>query len=228
MTSPAQRHKQAILAQQAVVEDTTANATAYELLLEMLGQHKRSLKGQKSFTTRNALKAELMTEWHDYIDELITNGNGSPNAIVGQLMVWCIDVGDYERAIGLGRYMLANNISMPEQFERDTEDVLAENMATEWLGKDEPTITLDELLIVQDLVEGFDLFDEVKAKLYRAIGEACAKTGDTAQAVSYLEQAIDYNPQVGCKPLLNKLKKEQDTVSKSLPARTEPEDTPKP
>lgn len=228
MTSPAQRHKQAILARQAVVEDTTANATAYELLLEQLGQHKRSLKAHKSMNSKNELKAELMTEWHDYIDELTANGTGLPNAIVGQLMVWAIDVGDYERAIAQARYMLANNISMPEQFERDTEDAFAEEMAAAFLGKDEPNITLDDLLETEKLVADFELYDEVKAKLYRAIGEAYAKTGDTAQAVSYLEQAIDYNPQVGCKPLYNKLKKEQDAVSKSLPARTEPEDTPKP
>lgn len=223
MTSPAHRHKQAILAQQAVVEDTTVNASAYELLLEMLGQHKRALKAHKSMSSKNELKAELMTEWHDYIDELTNNGNGQPNAIAGQLMVWCVDVGDYERATALGRYMLANNISMPEHFERDTEDVFAEEMAMAWIGTEEPTVTLDELLEVHKLVKDFDLYDQVNAKLHRAIGEAYAKADNTTQAVSYLEQAIGYNPQVGCKPLLNKLKKEQDSA-----ARTEPEDTPKP
>lgn len=227
MTSPAHRHKQAILAQQAVVEDTTVNASAYELLLEMLGQHKRALKVHKSMSSKNELKAQLMTEWHDYIDELTNNGNGQPNAIAGQLLVWAIDVGDYERGIALGRYMLANNINMPEQFERDSEDVLAEEMATAWIGKDEPSITLDDLLATEKLVADCELYDEVKAKLYRAIGEAYAKADNTTQAVSYLEQAIGYNPQVGCKPLLNKLKKEQDT-SKALPARTEPKDTPNP
>lgn len=223
MTSPAQRHKQAILAQKAVTDDTPEQATAYELMLAMLGQHKRALKEQKSFKHKNALKAELLVEWHTYIDELTINGNGTPNAIAGQLMVWCIDTADYARAINLGRYMLANNIGMPEQFERDTEDTLAEEMATAWIGTDEPTITLDELLTTQGLVEGFELFDPVSAKLHRAIGEAYAQSGNTDEAITHLESAISYNPQVGCKPLLNKLKKEQASA-----ARTEPEDTPKP
>lgn len=222
MTSPAQRHKQNIIAQQAVTEETPEQATAYELLLAMLGQHKRALKEHKSVPIRNQLKAELMTEWHEYIDELTTKGNGSPNAIAGQLMVWCIDIADYERAISLGRYMLAHNIGMPEHFERDTEDAFAEEMATAWIGTEEPTITLDELLEVEELVEDFELFDPVSAKLHRAIGEAYAQQGETNKAVNYLEIAIKYNPQVGCKPLLTKLKKEQDSV-----ARTEPENTPK-
>lgn len=220
MISPAQRHKQAILAKQAVVETATVGASAYELLLEMLGQHKRALKAHKSFASKNTLKAQLMVEWHDYIDELTISGNGSPNAICGQLMVWAIDVCDYQRATTLARYMLANNINMPEQFERDTEDVFAEEMAAAYLCKDEPTITLDELLVVETLVGDFELYDEVRAKLYRAIGEAYAKAGD-AKAIDYLEQAIGLNPQVGCKPLLNKLKKDST-------ARTEPENTPTP
>lgn len=218
--TPAQKHKQAILAQQAVVEDTTANATAYELLLEQLGQQKRALKAHKSFEIKNALKVEFLTEWHDYINELVANGNGLSNAICGQLMVWCIDVGDYERAIGLGRYMLANNIGMPEHFERDCEDVFAEEMAMAWISADEPTITLDVLLTVYELVRERELYDQVNAKLHRAIGEAYAQKGDNDNAVQFLEQAIVYNPAVGCKPLLNKLKKDSA-------ARTEPEDTPK-
>lgn len=221
MTSPAQRHKRAVAAKQAVIEDTTAQASAYELMLEMLGQHKRALKAHKSFIQKNELKAQLLVDWHVYIDELIAHGDGRANAIVGQLMVWCVDVADYARAIGLGRYMLKHHISMPEHFERDVEDTLAEEMAMAWIGSDDPTVTLDELLMVGELVSGFDLFDQVNAKLHRAIGEAYAKADEVDKAVMYLDKAIEFNPNVGCKPLFGKLKK----VSA---ARTEPENTPKP
>lgn len=217
MSSPARQHKQKILAAQASIsmssDDESVRGSAYELMLEQMGQQKRELKSIKSMTAKNHAKAAMLPEWTGYVDGVLSADTGASDSIIGQLLIWSIDVADYDQAINVGRYMLKHDIALPEQFERDTVDAFAEELAEAWIRHDEPTITLEQLTQAYDLVVGFELFDEVRAKLLRALGEASYKADDE-KAIEYLTEAVALNPRVGCKPLLTKLQKlQQDSTN---------------
>lgn len=214
MASPARQHKQKILAAQAAVsmssDDDSVRGSAYELMLEQMGQQKRELKSIKSMVAKNEAKAAMLPEWTGYIDGVLSADTGVSDSIIGQLLIWSIDVAEYDQAISIGAYMLKHDIALPEQFERDTVDAFAEELADAWIKNDEPTITLAHLKQALKLVAEYELFDEVRAKLLRALGEASHEAGAKYEtSIEYLDAAVTLNPRVGCKPLLTKLQKLQ-------------------
>lgn len=219
MASPARQHKQKVLAAQAAIsmssDDEVVRGSAYELMLEQMGQQKRDLKTIKSMVAKNEAKAAMLPEWTGYIDGVLTADTGVSDSIIGQLLIWSIDVAEYDQAIRIGTYMLKHDIALPEQFERDTVDAFAEELADAWIKHDEPTITLVHLKHAHKLVTDYELFDEVRAKLLRALGEASYEAGaDYETTIAYLDAAVTLNPRVGCKPLLSKVQKlQQETAN---------------
>lgn len=214
MASPARQHKQKVLAAQAAMsmssDDDSVRGSAYELMLEQMGQQKRDLKSIKSMVAKNDAKASMLPEWTGYIEGVLAADTGATDSIIGQLLIWSIDVAEYDQAINIGTYMLRHDIALPEQFERDTVDAFAEELADAWIKHDEPTITLVHLKQTLELVESYELFDEVRAKLLRALGEASHQAGAKYEtSIQYLDEAVSLNPRVGCKPLLSKLQKLQ-------------------
>ncbi|MFZ2843388.1 phage terminase small subunit [Psychrobacter sp.] len=214
MASPARQHKQKILAAQAAMsmssDDEVVRGSAYELMLEQMGQQKRDLKSIKSMVAKNEAKAAMLPEWTGYIDGVLTADTGASDSIIGQLLIWSIDVAEYDQAISIGAYMLKHDIALPEQFERDTVDAFAEELADAWIKNDEPSIKLVHLKQAHELVIDYELFDEVRAKLLRALGEASYEAGAKYEtSINYLDAAVTLNPRVGCKPLLTKLQKLQ-------------------
>lgn len=220
MTSPARRHKQKVLAKQAATsmasDDEVVRGSAYELMLEQMGQQKRELKSIKSMVAKNEAKAAMLPEWQGYIEGVLAADTGATDSIIGQLLIWSIDVDEYDQAIGIAEYMLKHDIALPEQFERDTVDAFAEEMADAWIKRDEPVISLAQLKMVLGLVDTHELFDEVRAKLLRALGEASHEAGaEYETSIKYLDEAVTLNPRVGCKPLLSKLQKQLGNENES-------------
>ncbi|WP_072281620.1 phage terminase small subunit [Rappaport israeli] len=210
--TPAQRHKQREEARaanaRASESDNELSGGHYELMLNQLAQQKRALKAIKSMSKRIEAKAELLPEWSGYIEGTLSEDAGVQDQIIGQLLVWSIDVGDFAQALSIGAYMLKHDLALPEQFERETEEVLAEEMAEAWIKSDTPTLTLEQLQTVEALTSKYDMHDEIRAKLYRALGEAEHNAGNDATALEWLRQALALNERVGCKPLFSKLEKQ--------------------
>lgn len=208
----ARRYRMMMETKQAAIsaqenEHATMSGSAYELQLDLLAQHKRQLKQAKSFALKNELKKQLLPEWEGYLQGVLSADAGVQDQIIGQLMIWCIDVAEYDRAIEIAGYMLKHHLTLPEHFARDLEDAFAEEMASAWIDANPRTISLSQLEAVFALINGLDMVDEVNAKLHRALGEAYFDNGNLEQAQHYLAQAIEFNPRVGCKPLLQKVEK---------------------
>jgi hypothetical protein len=49
--------------------------------------------------------------------------------IVGTMLVWAIDVGDWPLALQLGAHVLATNLGLPERYKRSPAVLLAEEVA---------------------------------------------------------------------------------------------------
>ncbi|KNZ39968.1 hypothetical protein AKG33_01075 [Dichelobacter nodosus] len=204
--TPAEKHKQAALVA-AMQKEEVAQGSAYELMLDQLAQQKRELKNIKSREGKIALKQKILPQWSGYLDSQLTAKHPVQDEIIGQLLIWSIDVGDYEQALNIGSVMLTAKLSLPAHFERDLEDALTEEMSEAWLRSNELKPSLEHLLTLKQLVDEYDLFDEVRAKLYRALGEAEYEAGHEEAAMINLRTAISLNDKVGAKVLLNKLEK---------------------
>jgi phage small terminase subunit len=211
MASPARLHKQReearIASERAAERQETLQGSEHELALAQLAQHKRQLQGIQSLEARQAKKAELIQEWHGYIDGVLAADAGVPDPIISQMLPWLFDVGDIDRALTVGDYLLRHDLPAPEQFTRDLPSLYAEMAAESALNRPS-SLSVEQLAEVLDATTGYDMVDEIRAKLYRALGEALHDEGNLEAAVTHLRRAVELNPKVGCKPLLAQLEKE--------------------
>lgn len=215
MASPARLHKQRetarLAAQAAAQAEQPVSGNAFDLSLAQLAQHKRQLGNIQSMQARLQKKAELMQEWQGYIDGVLTADSGAIDPIISQLMPWAFDVGNIEQALAIGAYLLRHNLPAPEHFVRDLPSLYAEMAAESWLNTapgETPTISASQLDDVLERTLGYDMVDEIRAKLHRALGEALVAVGNRGRAIEHLKRAVTLNPKVGAKGLLSRLEKE--------------------
>lgn len=217
MISPAKRHRHKTQAAREAASVAAHNgapvdANLYELMLMQMADHKRSLKQIQSLERKVEAKRHMLPEYAAYVDGVLQADAGRQDDVVMTIMVWSVDVGDFERAIRIGAYALKHGLTTPEQYNRDTATLLAEEIAEAKLrGADVP---VEYLVHVDDLTAGHDMPDEVRAKLKRAIGEAYADAAP-ALAVVYLERAIELNKNIGVKKLLDSLKRKVKAASEA-------------
>jgi hypothetical protein len=86
--------------------------------------------------------------------------------IVGTMLVWAIDIGDWPLALELGDHVLAANLGPPERYKRSPAVLLAEEIAESALrvATAVPRAVLEETLA---LTADHDMPDQVRAKLTR-------------------------------------------------------------
>ena len=212
MASPARLHKQREearrAAERAATEETPVRGSAHELALAQMAQDKRQLKEIQSTERRQELKAELMAEnWNAYIDGALAADSGAHDPVISQMLPWCFDVGDIERALRVGDYLIRHDLPAPESFARSAPAVFAEA----WLKTPDgviPPISALQLGDVLETISGHDMVDEILAKLHRALGEALYSEGDNERALTHLRRAVELNPKVGAKPMIAKIEKE--------------------
>ena len=218
MASPARLHKQReearIASERAAERQETIQGSEHELALAQLAQHKRQLQGIQSLEARQAKKAELMQEWHGYIDGVLAADAGVPDPIISQMLPWLFDVGDIDRALTVGDYLLRHDLPAPEQFTRDLPSLYAEMAAESALNRP-GSLNAEQLAEVLEATAGHDMVDEIRAKLHRALGEALHSEGNDEAAITHLRHAIELNPKVGSKALLAQLEKEQTAQDKN-------------
>ena len=210
------REEARIASERAAERQETLQGSEHELALAQLAAHKRQLSAIQSMQARQAKKAELMQEWHGYIDGVLAADAGVPDPVISQMMPWAFDVGDIDRALTVGDYLLRHKLPAPEQFTRDLPSLYAEMAAESWLSTPTiPAISAEQLGEVLDATADHDMVDEIRAKLHRALGEALHSEGNDEAAITHLRHAIELNPKVGSKALLAQLEKEQTAQDKN-------------
>jgi hypothetical protein len=221
MSTPAQRHRERILAQATSTAAADAGAgqasgSAYDLMRAKLAEDKRSLKALQSREAKIELKRKLLPEYAAWVDGVITADQPVQDDVVATVLVWSIDAGDIEQALRIGAYMLKHSLKLPEHYRRDLPTTLVEEIADQ-AGRPDATVTADQLLQVGALTDGRDMPDEVKAKLHKAIGLALRDTAP-AQALEHLQRALQLNARSGVKNDVSKLEKQLAATAKTPPA----------
>lgn len=182
-------------------------AGPYDLMLAKLHQDKHRLKLVQSVERKADVKRAILPDYADYVAGVLAGGRGAQDAVLLAVMVWRLDAGDYPGCLEIAEYALANNWTMPDQFQRTLATVVAEDFAEVALvalkgGEFDAQL----LQRVAALTDQHDMPDQVRAKLYKAIGYAVQ--ADPAEALPYLERALQLHDKVGVKKDIERLQKQ--------------------
>lgn len=219
-----QKHAAKAAAEQATDFGSMQNLNAYELQLLQLNNDRARLKQIQSTEGKVKLKQALLPAYMPYVEGILEANTGVQDDILMTILVWCIDIGDYATALKLAEYALQHNLTMPERFSRTTATLITENISNEFLKvlkMDEPVDLailhhLAELVLHSDLpLAVVDMPDQVKAKLYLALGKATIQqiADDTVsphivlEAQSYLSRALALDDKCGGKTDLSNMNK---------------------
>ncbi|MCL1075998.1 phage terminase small subunit [Shewanella dokdonensis] len=210
MMSPAQAHRDRVLAAKRGGDNPALDQKAlnqYELMLMQLTEHRRALKTLQSIDRKIQAKRQFLPQYTPYLDGVLSANRGQQDEVLTTVMLWHIDVGDIAAAIRLGRYAIQHDLTMPDRFERGLPCTFAEevaDVATRLLGSDN-AVSSALIAEVIAMTADCDMYDEVRAKLYRAYGEALEAEEQLQPAFDAYQTALKYNDKVGVKKLMEKL-----------------------
>ncbi|MDU7561396.1 MAG: phage terminase small subunit [Acinetobacter baumannii] len=223
MLSPARRHRlKALAAKDAAKAETEfggvrQDASVYQLQLTELKNDQIVLRGIASEIERAKAKAEVIPKHMPYVNGVITSdAQIESDDVVTTIMLWCLDVGEYTEGLRIAEYALKHNLKMPDAFSRSTAAIVAEEIGNAARIKFKAGETFDLAILEQanNLTATFDIHDEIRAKLYLAIGRSFMQLERFEPAVTFLKMAITRNENCGGKTELQKaeklLKKQQE------------------
>ena len=214
MTSPARRHHERVSAAQSRAAEAQTNsrdATAYELMLLKLAEDRRRLKDVQSMERKAEVKRELLPEYQPWVEGVLQGRLGVQDDVLMTVMVWRIDAGDYAGALEIARYAIEHKLSMPDQYKRTTACLIAEEMADAALKAHDAgaVLVVEPLQETAEITAGEDMPDEVRAKLFKAIGYAMSGNKSMlGSALEFMKRALGLHDKVGVKKDIEKLERE--------------------
>ena len=223
MTSPARRNRErklAALQGAANPQFEQQRANAYELQLMQLAEHRRTLKGIQSIERKIEAKRPMLAVYKPWVDGLLAANRGGQDDVLVTVMLWHLDTGDLEGAFPMADYVIRHGLNTPDRYERTAATMIAEEVADTAIKQQEagngPSCGM--LYAYLGLLEPCDIFDQVRAKLHKAVGRAALAEGLKPQAADHYRRAIELHDKVGIKKELEvlerKLKKEQQPDAK--------------
>ncbi|MGY3942161.1 phage terminase small subunit [Aeromonas tecta] len=211
--TPARRHREKALAAlqgAASPQFDQVRANAYELQLMQLAEHRRTLKGIQSIERKIDAKRPMLTVYKPWIDGLLAADRGGQDDVLVTVMLWHLDTGDLEGAFPMADYVIRHGLSTPDRYERTAATMIAEEVADTAIKLQEagngPICGL--LYTYLGLLEPCDIFDQVRAKLHKAVGRAALAEGHKPQAAEHYRRAIELHDKVGIKKELEVLERE--------------------
>lgn len=217
---------------------TPAAEVAAKQIALRLTHDLRRLKDIKSVANKIAAKRVMIPEYRAWIDgelaagEAADAGEIAPSAaieVLPTIMVWAIDIGEWPLALRLAAHVLRHDVPLPARYERDAPTLILEEVAEAALraqnaGDSFPLAVLQE---VEDLVDGVDMHDQPRAKMFKAIGTEILRTSEihpegspdriaaATQALEPLRQAMALDARIGVKTVVQRLEK---SIAKAAPA----------
>lgn len=169
------------------------------------------LKSLRSVDAKIQAKRELLPDYAAYVAGVLEANAGGDDAIITSVMIWSLDIGDWGLGLDLAEYALRHKLTLPERFERPVAELVLETVAEAALAaiedKEADQTLADALDRAQQLTDGIDMPDQIRAKAEKAAGLMLVETAP-AEAVKHLRQALKLNRNIGVKKLLDRLEKE--------------------
>lgn len=199
----------------------------------------RRLKAIQSIEKKIEAKREMLPAYRDWVmarlDAARATGKAVADGVIPTIMVWLIDVGEFRGAIELAEYMLRHDLPMPARYQRTTAALVAEEIATA-AAKAQAAgagFDLDILHDTEILTADADMHDQIRAKLFKAIGLQTALDVEAAEAgavhretfgkaLEALRRAQQLDDRVGVKGRIKQIEKAIDAAAAETVTNTPP------
>lgn len=194
----------------------------------------RALKETRSIDHKIAKKREMIGQYRDWIAGILAADSGIGTGIAADvlptIMVWAIDIGDYDYALALGEFVLHHRVPLPKRYERDAATLIVEEIADQAIRaqNSDQRFPFEILDRVQDLTFADDIHDQVRAKLLKAIGvelvaaaqdmEADPARAELTSALSALREAQRLHDRIGVKDKIKRADKMLTAINAAAPA----------
>ncbi|UYF99319.1 phage terminase small subunit [Halomonas sp. GD1P12] len=215
MKSPARKHFERVTAAKAAgaaKPGQPQTGEQYELHAAALYEARRTLKGIKSIQAKIEKKREVLPDFLPYVDGVLAEGAGAKDDVLMTMMIWCIDIGEFGKALEIGTYAVKHDLDTPDQYDRDTVSILAEEIAEgvkaqlEQEGADADALA-NVMARTVATVGDHDMHDQIKAKLHKSYGYALRAADDHEGALAQLKEALALNERIGVKQDIQQLER---------------------
>lgn len=212
MMTPAQRRVQQARAAKAAASAEPGQpltGSAYELMLAKLATDTRRLREVQSIERKIDIKREILPEYDAWVRSAIETGKGGQDDVLTSVMIWHIDVGQHDQALDIAEYVLEHGLTLPDQYERDVQTALVDEIAEACLAdqRQGQPVNLPMLARLANMTMDLDMPDPARAKLHKAIGLALKDEGHLEEAKENLERALQLHDAAGCKRDLAEIEK---------------------
>ena len=200
----------------AVVQADTDTTTPTANIELRLFNHLSQLKDNKSVQDKIELKKQWLPEYYGYIDGCLAISPSAQNTSLVTLIIWAVDAGQYELAVRIAEYALLNDMVMPEGHSRGIAEFVTEQCASDF--NDDIDLAIENAEVIQRIIDlgvGEQMVDQVRAKIFRSLGDALNEA-QPVEALNAYKNALRLNSKVGCKKevtALEKLLNKQSTES---------------
>jgi len=238
MRDPFRTHFETVTAAKAAAQtaanpaaDTMEGTTLHDQLMAQLATHISQLKGVQSTERKVAMKADFVGAYLPYIEGVMREEPGGDDPIMTEIMVWLVDLNQFEKAAEIALYASEYDLKMPQRFTRDLAVWMAEafgeaGIQAEADGTDGPG--LEVLKDIAEATDGADMPDQVAAKLHKALGFAFEHAGDTQDlraALFHYNRALELHEKCGLKKRRDDLQKKVDAADQETGAGDTPDGT---
>lgn len=204
-------------------------ATEYQQLLMALGQDIRQLSNIQAIDRKIAAKREMIAKYSPWIAGTLEAQTGVQDQIIVTMLIWTIDIGAWQTALDLAKYVLDHGLALPERYRRNPATLVAEEFAEAGLTSP-PTIDLYWLDTAENLTAPFDMHDQARAKLAKALGLAMKAKADSFDpaaesavaggkpalieaALAHFQRALGLDKSCGVKKLIEGLERDLKKVA---------------
>ncbi|WOE85874.1 phage terminase small subunit [Aeromonas veronii] len=211
--TPARRNRErklAALQGAANPQFDQVTANAYELQLMQLAEHRRTLKGIQSIERKIDAKRTMLATYKPWIDGLLAADRGGQDDVLVTVTLWHLDTGDLAGALPMADYVIRHKLNTPDQYERTAPTLIAEEVADTAIKLQEAGTGPDLFLLINylRLLQDCDIFDQVRAKLHKAVGRAYLAEGGKEPAAEHYRRALELHDKVGIKKELEVLERD--------------------
>ncbi len=178
MPSPAQSHYQKRMAERAAQSSNNAPATndTHSLLLIALGNDLNTLRNIRAMDGKIKAKADMIGRYAAWVRGAIDagkDGNAIQDDIIGYVMIWALDLEQWDYALEIAMHMFKHDLSLPERFNNNVATLLVDEVADSQLKRqiDVPKPIIQKVV---EMTMDEDITDQANAKLHRVLGDKLA------------------------------------------------------
>lgn len=213
MMTPFSRRRQQILAAIRSPQKDVRADDGYALMQMQLHQDMETLHNILSNEQKAAVKRQILPHYEAWVKGVLEGDSGLQDDVLMRVMVWRIDAGMLDGALDIADYALRHHLNTPDGFGRSTAALIADEISQQALtrmknGEDVPAALLAR---VREMTDSADLFDAVRARLYKALGYALRNEGQLREAREVLARALALHDGVGVKTDLKALARQLAT-----------------